>query len=160
MNKSTIDSKAYAKVGREFWASRLPCILNLSRGRSCLCPEVEGHWELQKNNRDFYVSLTVFAAASSPLLLSPHYFMWEPSMKIEAMAFPLDTVNMHKTRADISREPRLVITQCYEKKQELFFASTPYFMFVTTEVNTGLKPNCIVGSTSSPLHHWGSWWHL
>lgn len=74
-------------------------------------------------------------------------------MKIEAMAFPPDTVNVHKTRAEISRELRLVITQYYGQKQKLFFASTPYFMSVTTEVNAGLKPNCIVSSMCSSLHH-------
>lgn len=74
-------------------------------------------------------------------------------MEIEAMAFPLDTVDVHKTRADISRELRFVITQCYGQKQKLFFASTAYFMSATTEVNTGLKPSCIVSSVCSSLHH-------
>lgn len=78
------------KIRRELWAAWLPCILNLSRGRPCLCPEVEGHWELQQNNRDFYVSLTVFAAASSSPLppLPPQLFHVRTKYENRSHDFP------------------------------------------------------------------------
>ena len=69
-------------------------------------------------------------------------------MKIEAMAFPPATAHVHETGPEITRDLRLVVSQCYGQKQKLFCASTLYFISVTTDVKTGLKAtDCVVGST-------------
>lgn len=74
---------------------------------------------------------------------------------------PPAAAKVHRTELEITKDLRLVITQCYGQKQKLFCASALYFLSVITDVKTELKPaNCIVSSTCSSLHPPGSCWHL